>query len=666
MKDESQILSGPISISSKGVGYFNTEPDKGRDGVSWEIQKEFLNHAFPGDTVEVKKRPELLYGKMQAEVVRIVTRAKMEFVGLLEKDPSGKSDVAYVTPDDRRMYVDIKIVESEKLSSIKVRDVESGMKVLVQVTEWPDNSEMPEGVILELIGKAGENETEMRAIALEKGFRSSFPEEVEKEAEEIKKREAQPEVIAEEIKNRRDMRDTTTFTIDPADAKDFDDALSIKKLDNGNFEIGIHIADVSHFVRPGTALEAEAKKRALSVYLVDRTIPMLPEVLSNDLCSLNPNENKYTFSAVFEIDMHATIHSKWFGRTIIHSDKRFTYENAQEILNNGAGDFYDELNVLNTIGKIMEQQKFDNGAIDFESDEVKFELDASGKPLRVYRKIRQDTNKLIEDYMLLANREVAEFVFKSQFEENKSSGPDKQSVYRIHDVPNAERIEELAVFLKALGYELKNNKGEVTAKDINSLLRQVKGSPQEELIKTATLRSMAKAVYSTKNIGHFGLGFKYYAHFTSPIRRYPDLLVHRFLERELKGGKIEQDEFQLYERICMECSEREKQASDAERGSIKYKQVEYMIEHVGETFQGTITGITDWGVYIEEKETKCEGMAKIKDIGNQFNDFFSYNPKTYAMSGEKTGKKITLGDTVTFKVVSADLEKRMLDYQILG
>jgi ribonuclease R len=668
MKTEEPNLTGPISISAKGVGYFNTEPDKGREGVSWEVQKEFLKHAFPGDTVEVKKRPELLYGRAQAEVVQVVTRAKMEFVGLLEKDPSGKSKDAYVTPDDRRVYVDIRVDSRFKIQDSRLGEIEipNGMKVLVKVTDWPEDSETPIGEILEVIGKAGENETEMRAIALEKGFRTTFPEEVEAEAEEIKIEQAKPEVIVEELKNRRDMRDTTTFTIDPADAKDFDDALSIKKLDNGNYEIGIHIADVSHFVQPGTALEVEAKKRALSVYLVDRTIPMLPEALSNDLCSLNAHEDKYTFSAVFEIDMQAKIHNKWFGRTVIHSDKRFTYEDAQEILNNGKGEFYDELNTLNTIGKIMEQQKFDNGAIDFESDEVKFELDATGKPLRVYRKIRQDTNKLIEDYMLLANREVAEFVFKSQEVYNKKPGPDMQSVYRIHDAPNAERIEELAIFLKALGYELKNNKGEVTAKDINTLLRQVKGSPQEELIKTATLRSMAKAVYSTKNIGHFGLGFKYYAHFTSPIRRYPDLLVHRFLERQLKGGQVGQDEFQMYERICMECSEREKQASDAERGSIKYKQVEYMMEHVGETFQGTITGITDWGVFIEDKETKCEGMAKVKDIGNQFNDFFTFNPKTYSMSGEKTGKKITLGDTVTFKVVSADLEKKLLDYQIVS
>ena len=330
---KTEILTGPISISGKGIGYFNIEPEKGHDGESWEIQKEFLNHAFPGDTVEVRKRPELFYGRVQAEVVKIITRAKMEFVGLLEKDPSGKSDDSYVVPDDRRMYIDIKVSAD--------KEMEAGIKVLVKITDWSKDSETPLGEILEVIGKAGENDTEMRAIALEKGFRSKFPEEVEKEAKKIKIEESDFKKIAEQIKLRRDMRNTTTFTIDPADAKDFDDALSIKELDNGNYEIGIHIADVSHFVRPGTALETEAKKRTLSVYLVDRTIPMLPEILSNDLCSLNPNEDKYTFSAVFEIDMDAKIHSKWFGRTVIHSNKRFAYENAQETLDAGHGEYFE-------------------------------------------------------------------------------------------------------------------------------------------------------------------------------------------------------------------------------------------------------------------------------------------------------------------------------------
>jgi ribonuclease R len=389
--------------------------------------------------------------------------------------------------------------------------------------------------------------------------------------------------------------------------------------------------------------------------------PVKPEILSNDLCSLNPHEDKYTFSAIFTVTNTGEILTKWFGRTVIHSDKRFTYEEAQEVIDGKRdGPYQTELRTLRDIGKIFEKEKFENGAINFETEEVKFELDDAGKPIRVYKKSRLETHKLVEEYMLLANREVAEFVFRSQNENKNKKG--SQSVYRIHNVPDKERIANLAVFLKALGFDLKNKDGEVTSRDISTLLKQVAGTPNEELIKTATIRSMAKAAYSTKNIGHFGLAFDYYTHFTSPIRRYPDLLVHRFLERELKGGKIEQNEFEKFERICLLSSENEKRASDAERASIKYKQVEYMQGHIGETFSGTITGVTEWGIYIEEKETKCEGMASLRSMQD---DFYSLDEKNYSLIGQKTGKKITLGDTVTFKVISADLEKRVLDYTII-
>lgn len=650
--DTKETLTGPLSISGKGTGYFSIPAKEGTVDETIEIQKEFLNKAFPGDTVEVRRRPELLWGKIQGEVVKVVSRARMEFVGVVDKH----GDMFYLIPDDRRMYTDI-VLEKGKLGF-----VEPGMKVMVKVTSWNEKQPAPVGEIIRVIGRKGEHNTEMQAIVYEKGFQIEFPTGVDEEAEHIKKEEAKPEVIAEQVKVRRDMRDTLTFTIDPADAKDFDDALSIKTIGPDLYEIGVHIADVSHFVRPGTLLDAEARRRALSVYLVDRTIPMLPEILSNDLCSLNPHEDKYTFSAVFHITRGGEVKDKWFGKTIIHSDHRFAYEEAQEVLDKGEGPYHDELSIMREIAKIFEKKKFENGAINFETDEVKFVLDDAGKPIKVYRKERKDTHRMIEEYMLLANREVAEYIFKSNEKPNRKGA---QSVYRIHDAPNKERIEDLATFLKALGFELNVKDGEVTAKDINALLRQVEGNPNEELIKTATIRSMAKAIYSTKNIGHFGLGFTYYAHFTSPIRRYPDLIVHRLLERELQVGKIEQDEFAYYEKVSMECSDREKQAADAERGSIKYKQVEYMQEHVGEEFDGTITGVTDWGIYIEEKETKCEGMMKTKDLGNLFNDMFDFNPKTYSITGQKTGKKITLGDSVRFKVISADLEKRLLDYAIV-
>ncbi len=653
-KQEKQegVLVGSISISSKGVGYFRL-PESERDEAI-EVQSEYLNKALPGDTVEIVKRPELFYGRVQGQVVKVLERAKENYVGTVFNN--GKN--IFVKADDGRVYVDFFIKPEDKFSNIK-----TNTKVLIKFLGWNDGFKNPQGQILKIIGQKGEHNAEMKSILFESGFEDEFPKEVLKEADGLKIESEKPEVKAMEISKRRDMRDVLTFTIDPKDAKDFDDALSIQDLGDNLYEIGIHIADVSHFVRPNTALDKEALKRSLSVYLVDRTIPMLPEVLSNDLCSLNPNEDKYTFSSVFKIDISGKIHDKWFGKTIIHSDKRFTYEEAQEILDNGNGLHFKELEVLRKIGKILEKEKFEKGAINFETDEVKFELDQNGKPIRVYRKIRGDTHRLIEEFMLLSNREVAEFIYKKQ---NVGGGKSKgHSVYRIHETPDKDKINELSIFLKALGYDLKHKDGEVSTKDISSLLEKIEGSANEELIKTATIRSMAKAIYSTKNIGHFGLGFQFYTHFTSPIRRYPDLLVHRLLERELTSGKVSTDEFAFFENICMKCSEQEKKAADAERGSIKYKQVEYMKDRIGQVFEGKITGVIDWGIYIEEKETKCEGMMKMKDVGNVFGDFFGFNPKNYSVVGQKTGKKFTLGDSVKFKVIGADLEKKTLDYQII-
>ena len=637
-----KVFTGPISINTKGVGFFDIDPDDKKREASIEIQPQYVNRAFHGDTVEITLTGENIKGREQGKVEKIVKRAKEEFVGVIEKH----DDKTYVIPDDKRLYVDIFLSPKEK--------VEEGNKVLVKIVDW----ETLQGRTLKVIGKKGENNTEMESIVLEKGFRIEFPEKVEAEAEKIKKEYKTH--FDSEIKNRRDMRDVITMTIDPIDAKDFDDAISFVDLGDDKYEIGVHIADVSYFVTPGTELDRESEKRGLSVYLVDRTIPMLPEVLSNDLCSLNPNEDKLTFSAVFKMDGSGKVLEEWFGRTVIHSNRRFSYEDAQEVIDGKQNSPYQvELRKLREIARKLERAKFGGGAIAFETEEVKFELDGSGKPLRVYKKRRLDTHKLVEEYMLLTNRAVAKFVFLSQ---NKNLIPKKQSVYRIHAKPDSDRIQDLAIFLKAMGFDLKNKAGVVTSKDINALLKESEGTVNEDLIKTATIRSMAKAIYSTKNIGHFGLAFAYYTHFTSPIRRYPDLLVHRFLERELKGGKVELNEYEKFEKICLESSELEKKASDAERASIKYKQVEYMTEHVGESFDGIITGVTEWGIYIEEKETKCEGMVKIRDIGD---DFYTLDEKNYTLKGEKTGRKFTLGDSVKFKVVSADMERRVLDYALV-
>ena len=635
------IVQGTIITTRKGMGYIKNPENPENDTV---VEIGFLNTALNGDIVEVKLGKINSYKQQTAEVIKIIKRARDSFVCVIDS----RDGILTAYPDDKKAYA------SMRLSPSDIAKVSIGDKVYVKMREWTDPKVNPEGDIVRILGRKGNNNVEMESIVLEKGFEINFPDAVEKEANEIEKNKDID--IAREIPKRTDFRHTLTFTIDPFDAKDFDDAISIKDLKNGTYQIGVHIADVSHYVEIGSALDKEALKRGCSIYLVDRTIPMLPEVLSNDVCSLNPHEDKLTFSAWFVMNDNGEVLERHFGKTIINSDHRFTYEDAQEVLNVKSGKYFHELNKLNEIAKVLQKQKFDNGAIEFEQEEIKFKLDENGKPIGVYKKTRLDTHKLVEEYMLLANREVAKFIFDAIKERGKR---DTGSIYRIHDIPDQERMADLAVFVKALGYDLKNKDGKVTAKDIKSLLKQIQGTQHEALISTALIRSMQKAVYSTKNIGHFGLAFDFYTHFTSPIRRYPDLLIQRILQRHLVHSPFGDKEIVEFQHIAESSTAREIDAAGAERESKKLKQVEYMSDKVGQVFEGTISGVTEYGIYVEEKETKSEGMINIRNIGN---DFYEFDKKTYSIIGQKTNKRFTLGDPIKFKVMGADLDKKTLDF----
>ncbi|WP_293915073.1 MULTISPECIES: ribonuclease R [unclassified Sphingobacterium] len=631
-------ITGKVDMTADGSAYVIPEDELENDIF---IAPRKLRQALHGDIVKVHTYEKRKGRKKEGEVVEILQRAKTDFTGIINLSKS----FAFFIADDRKMLHDI-FIPLDNLNGAK-----DGEKVVVSITEWPKGSKNPVGRVKDVLGKKGENNTEMNAILADYGFPLSFPPEVEKEANSFS-----AVIDNTEIQKRRDFRTIPTFTIDPADAKDFDDAISFQQLPNGNYEIGVHIADVSHFVKPDTALDKEAFERATSVYLVDRVIPMLPERLSNDLCSLRPNEDRLCFSAVFELDDKANIHDQWFGRTVIHSDRRFSYEEAQEVIENKTGDFATEILKLNELAYILREKKFKNGAISFESEEVKFTLDENGKPTGVYTKVRKDAHKLIEDFMLLANRKVAEYIGKQGKGKNKLT-----FVYRFHDLPNPETLTTFSQFASRFGHKLTIRSDKETAKSLNALMTKIEGSKEQNLLTSLAVRSMAKAVYTTKNTSHYGLAFDYYTHFTSPIRRYPDVMVHRLLQFYLDGGQKVNAEH--YEKMSEHSSQMEKKAAEAERASIKYKQAEFLQDQIGTEYTGIVSGVTEWGMYVEIESNKCEGMVRLRDITD---DFYVLDEKNYAIIGQRKKKKYQLGDEVQIKVKKVDLDKRQIDFTLLG
>ncbi len=659
--EDRKYHTGTLDLTSNGNGYF----------ISDDFEKDIfipsinINKGLQGDLVKAFVYKKRRSNKLEGEITEIIDRKKEEFVGVLQIHKT----FGFVVPDDRKMYADIFISQN------KMSDAQDGDKVLAKITDWPENSKNPFGKITQVLGKPGDHDTEIHSILLEYGLPYEFPQEVEKEAENLL-----IEITKEEISKRRDMRSDLTFTIDPKDAKDFDDALSFTKLENGNYEIGIHIADVSHYLQPKTILDDEAYERATSVYLVDRVVPMLPEMLSNGVCSLRPNEEKLTFSAVFEMNEKAEIINQWFGRTVTYSDQRFAYEEAQSIIENCSlseniksytmpidisiidkeytvtPEIVEATLKLDELAKKMRKKRMQSGAISFDRVEVKFLLDEKSNPTGVFFKESKDANKLIEEFMLLANRKVAEFIGQEKGRPSK-----KTFIYRVHDEPKQDKLESLQNIISKFGYRINTETKETTAQSLNKLLKDVHGKAESNMVETLAIRTMSKAVYTTQNIGHYGLAFDYYSHFTSPIRRYPDVMTHRLLQHYLDGGKSPKVE--IYEEKCKHSSQMEELASKAERDSIKYMQIKYMQDHQDEEFEGVISGVTEWGIYVEIKSNKCEGMIRIRDIKD---DYYIFDEKQYAVVGQSTKNVITLGDDVVVKVKKTDLERKHLDFWLVS
>lgn len=628
-------ITGKIEVTRQGYGFVIVE-----GGEDIFIPQRNLGMVMTGDIVKVRVTEALSReGKAVGEVIAVVTRTKNEFVGTVSREPNG---LFFVLPDDGAVSFDF-IIRKQYLNGAT-----SGDKVYVRILSWDKRN--PEAEVLEVLGKAGEHNTEMHAILLHYGFNPKFPEDVEAFAEKIPEK-----ITGEEVAKRRDFRGITTFTIDPVDAKDFDDALSFQKLENGNYEIGVHIADVSHYLQPGTILDTEAFKRATSVYLVDRTVPMLPERLSNFLCSLRPNEEKLTYSAVFELEESGKIVNEWFGRTVIFSDHRFSYEQAQDVIDGKQeGPFTEELRTLNVIAKNIRAERMRKGSVDFDTDEVRFELDENDKPIRLYVKERKDAHKLIEEYMLLANKQVTTFVSKI------FDNPPLVFVYRVHDKPDPEKLADLQSFIKHFGYEMNFATVNDPSQTLAGLMKKIEGKPEQNVIERVAIRSMAKAIYTTANVGHFGLGFEFYSHFTSPIRRYPDVMVHRLLTQYLdKDYKANREKLEIE---CQHCSKMERTAAEAERSSIKFKQVEFMSEQIGKEFTGVISGVKESGFYVEMTETLCEGMVPMWTLTD---DQYFYDDKTLTLSGRHSKRVFRMGDTVRVKVTKTNLQKKQVDLEVV-